>query len=75
MSPGYSPIMGITPVKGLLVDVGWGTYGFKSATISGKMLAELIATDKTPELIVPFRLSRFLENELVGEKATASVSH
>lgn len=75
MTPDYSPIMGVTPVKGFLVDVGWGTYGFKASPISGKMMAELIATGKTPELIAPFRLSRFVENDLVGEKGAASVGH
>ena len=29
MTPDYSPVMGFTPVDGFLVDVGWGTYGFK----------------------------------------------
>ncbi|MEE2619564.1 MAG: sarcosine oxidase subunit beta, partial [Candidatus Poribacteria bacterium] len=43
--------------------------------IAGKMLAESIATGKVPELILPFRLSRFAENELVGEKGAASVGH
>jgi len=38
------------------------------------MLAELIGTGKTPDLIAPFRLSRFAENDLVGEKGAASVS-
>lgn len=75
MTPDYSPIMGFTPIKGFLVDVGWGTYGFKASPISGKMMAELIATNKTPELIEPFRLSRFEENDLVGEKGAASVGH
>ena len=75
MPPDFSPIMGTTPVDGFLVDVGWGTYGFKSAPISGKMIAEMIATDKTPELIAPFRLSRFIENDLVGEKGAASVGN
>jgi sarcosine oxidase subunit beta len=75
MPPDYSPIMGVTPVEGFLVDVGWGTYGFKASPIAGKMLAELIATGKTPELIVPFRLSRFAENALVGEKGAAAVGH
>jgi sarcosine oxidase subunit beta len=28
MTPDFSPIMGITPVEGFLVDVGWGTYGW-----------------------------------------------
>jgi sarcosine oxidase subunit beta len=75
MPPDYSPLMGFTPVGGFLVDVGWGTYGFKASPIAGKILAELIATGTTPDLIVPFRLSRFVENDLVGEKGAASVGH
>ena len=60
--------MGFTPVGGFIVDVGWGTYGFKAGPVSGKRIAELIATGKTPDLIAPFRLSRFEEGELVGEE-------
>ncbi|MDA0747688.1 MAG: FAD-dependent oxidoreductase [bacterium] len=75
MTPDYSPIMGFTPVEGFLVDVGWGTYGFKASPICGKTMAELIATGKTPELIAPFRWSRFEEFDLVGEKGAASVGH
>ncbi len=44
MTPDYSPVMGFTPVEGFLVDVGWGTYGFKAGPVSGKRMAELIAT-------------------------------
>ncbi len=75
MTPDYSPVMGFTEVKGFLVDVGWGTYGFKASPIAGKTLAELIATNRTPDLIAPFRLARFYENDLVGEKGAASVGH
>jgi sarcosine oxidase subunit beta len=75
MTPDYSPIMGFTPVEGFFVDVGWGTYGFKAGPVSGKRMAELIATNSTPELLKPFRLSRFYENDLVGEKGAASVGH
>jgi sarcosine oxidase subunit beta len=75
MTPDFSPIMGFTPVKGFVQDVGWGTYGFKASPISGKMLAELIATNTTPVLIEPFALERFFKGELVGEKAAASVGH
>jgi len=75
MTPDYSPIMGFTPIEGFVVDVGWGTYGFKAGPVSGKRMAELIATGKTPDLIAPFRLSRFEEGELVGEKGAASVGH
>ena len=75
MTPDYSPIMGFTSVEGFLVDVGWGTYGFKASPVSGKRMAELITTGKTPDLLQPFRLSRFYENDLVGEKGAASVGH
>ena len=75
MTPDYSPVMGKTPVEGFLVDVGWGTYGFKATPVSGKRMAELIATGKTPDLLRPFRLSRFNEYDLVGEKGAASVGH
>jgi len=75
MTPDYSPIMGVTPVDGFLVDVGWGTYGFKAGPVSGEAMAELVATGKTPELIAPFALSRFGAGALVGEKGAASVGH
>ena len=75
MTPDYSPIMGFTPVEGFVVDVGWVTYGFKATPVSGKRMAELIATQRTPDLLKPFRLSRFGEYDLVGEKGAASVGH
>ena len=75
MTPDYSPIMGFTPVEGFFVDVGWGTYGFKASPIAGKMLAECIATKRTPDLITPFSLSRFNEFDLMGEAGAASVGH
>ena len=75
MTPDYSPVMGFTPVEGFTVDVGWGTYGFKAVPVSGKRMAELIATNKTPDILKPFRLSRFEEFDLVGEKGAASVGH
>jgi len=75
MTPDYSPIMGFTPVGGFVQDVGWGTYGFKASPICGKSMAELIATNRTPELIAPFSLERFSTGELVGEKAAAAVGH
>ena len=75
VSPDYSPIMGVTEVDGFIVDAGWGTYGFKAAPIVGKTLAELVATEKTPELIAPFALERFYDDRLVSELAAAAVSH
>ncbi|MBI3922721.1 MAG: FAD-dependent oxidoreductase, partial [Armatimonadetes bacterium] len=75
MTPDYAPIMGkVEEIEGFILDVGWGTYGFKAGPVSGKRIAELIATGKTPDLISPFALSRFYEGNLLGEKAAASVS-
>jgi sarcosine oxidase subunit beta len=75
MTPDFSPIIGEAPgVKGFILDVGWGTYGFKSGPVAGYRVAELIDTGRTPDLIRPFALSRFSEDRLVGEKAAAAVS-
>jgi sarcosine oxidase subunit beta len=75
LSPDYSPILGKTEVEGFHVSAGWGTYGFKAAPIVGKTLAELVATERTPDLIAPFALERFYEDRLVSELAAAAVSH
>jgi sarcosine oxidase, subunit beta len=76
MTPDYSPIMGESPeVKGFLMTVGWGTYGFKAGPASGALMAELITTGKTPKKLEPFGITRFYTDNLVGEKAAASVSH
>ncbi len=75
MTPDFSPIMGETPVENYYIDSGWGTWGFKATPVVGNRMAELIATGKVPDLIQPFRLSRFNEFKLVGEKGAASVGH
>ncbi|MCX6423406.1 MAG: FAD-dependent oxidoreductase [Actinobacteria bacterium] len=75
MTPDYSPIMGVTPVDGFLIDVGWGTYGFKAGPVSGEAMAALVATGRVPEIISAFDLARFADGRLVGEKGAASVGH
>jgi sarcosine oxidase, subunit beta len=75
LSPDYSPILGQTEVENFHVSAGWGTYGFKAAPIVGSTLAELVDTGRQPELIEPFKLERFYEDNLVSELAAAAVSH
>jgi len=75
MTPDYSPIIGTTPVDGFLVDVGWGTYGFKAGPAAGEAVAELVATQRVPKLIAGFDLARFGDGRLVGEKGAAAVGH
>src|SRR5262245_10575347 len=76
MTPDFAPIIGPADgVEGFYLDVGWGTYGFKAGPVAGHRTAELIATGKVPEILKPFALSRFANQEPVGEKAAAAVSH
>jgi sarcosine oxidase subunit beta len=76
MTPDFSPIIGTVPgVPGFILDVGWGTYGFKAGPVAGRRVAELIATGRTPPVLAPFSIERFATGSLIGEKAAAAVSH
>ena len=75
MTPDFAPIMGKTPVQGFYIDSGWGTWGFKATPVCGKTMAYTMANDRDHELIKGFRLSRFAEYELTGEKGAASVGN
>ena len=75
MTPDFAPIMGPTNVDGFLVDVGWGTYGFKAGPVAGEAMAECVATGRTPQIISSFGLDRFAQGCLVGEKGAAAVGH
>jgi len=75
MTPDFSPIMGRTPVDGFLIDIGWGTYGFKAGPVAGETMAELVATGRVPDLIKAFDLARFADGRLVGERGAAAVGH
>lgn len=75
MTPDFSPVMGLTPVENYYIDAGWGTWGFKATPVSGKRMAECVATGRQPDLLKPFALSRFANFDLVGEKGAASVGH
>ncbi len=71
MTPDMAPIIdGNDPYEGLYLDCGWGYFGFKSAPIAGKYVAQFMATGQCPEILKPFRLGRYRENRLMGEIAT-----
>ncbi len=73
MTPDYAPIMGPVPgLDGLVLNVGWGTYGFKAGPIGGKTTAEYVMTGRPPKLIEPFSITRFHDGRLVNEKGAAS---
>jgi sarcosine oxidase subunit beta len=67
--------MGLSPVQNYYLDAGWGTWGFKATPISGKTMAELVATGKVPALIQPFELERFYRFQQVNEAGATAASH
>ena len=71
MTPDYSPLLGVTELDRFYISSGWGTWGFKAIPISGLTMAELIATGKVPDLIVPFALDRFRWDRAIPERASA----
>ena len=75
MTPDFSPVMGKTPLKNYYIDAGWGTWGFKATPVSGKRMAETIASGRVPDVLQPFALDRFNSLTQVGEKGAASVGH
>jgi sarcosine oxidase subunit beta len=62
-----SPILGPTPVDGLLFNCGWGYTGFKATPASGWLMADSIANDRMHPLSQPFALSRFRDGSVVDE--------
>ena len=71
MTPDYSPLLGTTPIDGFYLSTGWGTWGFKAIPIGGKAMAELVATQRVPEIIAPLGLDRFVRDRCVSERASA----
>ena len=72
-TPDHSPLMGLTPVDGLYLSGGWGSYGFKAIPASGVTMAYTIARGTPHPLIEPFALSRFETGALIDEGASSGM--
>jgi sarcosine oxidase subunit beta len=70
-----SPIIGKTPVRGLYVNCGLGTGGFKATPGSGHVFAHTVARDEPHPINAPFSLERFTTGRLIDEAAAAAVAH
>jgi sarcosine oxidase, subunit beta len=75
VTPDRSPILGKTPVKGLYVNCGWGTGGFKATPGAGDLLAYTMAKDEPHWINAPYNLDRFRNGRLIDEAAAAAVAH
>ena len=73
--PNFSPIIGPAPVKGIFLNCGWGTGGFKAIPAGGTLLAHLLATGAHHEISRPFDLSRFASGRLIDEAAGSGIEH
>ena len=73
--PDACPIIGLTPVKGLYINCGWGTGGFKATPGSGWVMAYTVAQDRPHALNEALCLDRFYNGHLVDEHGAAGVAH
>ncbi len=75
VTPDRSPIIGPTPIRGLYVNAGWGTGGFKATPGSGHLFAWTLAHEEPHPIVAPFGLDRFESGRLIDESAAAAVAH
>lgn len=73
--PDSSPILGPIGPRGLFVNCGWGTGGFKAIPAGGFLLAHMLAKDEHHEVSKPFDVSRFAEGRLIDEAAGSGIAH
>lgn len=74
-TPDRSPIIAKTSVKGLYVNCGWGTGGFKATPGSAHLFSWTIAKDEPHPINAPFTIERFRDGLLIDEAAAAAVAH
>lgn len=70
-----SPVVSKTPVKGIMINCGWGTGGFKATPGSGHAFAESIAKGEMSDIAAPFSIDRHYDGYLIDEAAAAGVAH
>ena len=75
VTPDACPIIGLTPVKGLYINCGWGTGGFKATPGSGWVMAHTVAQDRPHALNEALSLDRFHTGHLIDEHGAAGVAH
>ncbi|BCG83260.1 sarcosine oxidase subunit beta family protein [Mesorhizobium sp. 113-3-3] len=72
MSMDGSPIIDLTPVEGLYLNLGWCYGGFKATPASGFCFAHLIATGQLHPVAAAYRLNRFATGRLIDERGNGA---
>jgi sarcosine oxidase, subunit beta len=75
ITPDRSPIIGPAGPRGLYLNCGWGTGGFKAIPGSGYATASLLTSGKAAHVVQPFGLERFAEGRMIDESAASAVTH
>jgi sarcosine oxidase subunit beta len=75
ITPDTSPIMGLTPMRNLYINCGWGTGGYKAIPAGGDTMAQTVVEDKPHPLIRAYDLARFERGALIDEGAASGVAH
>ncbi|WP_420145117.1 sarcosine oxidase subunit beta family protein [Sphingobium sp.] len=70
-----TPILGESPIRGLYLNCGWGTGGFKAIPAGGTCMAHQIATRQPHPLATAFGLERFTTGALIDEASASAIEH
>jgi sarcosine oxidase subunit beta len=75
ITPDTSPLMGLTPLRNLYINCGWGTGGYKAIPAGGDTMAYTVVHDRPHPLIRAYELERFERGALIDEGAASGVAH
>ncbi|HEX6844147.1 MAG TPA: FAD-binding oxidoreductase, partial [Actinomycetota bacterium] len=68
MTPDHHPVIGETPVEGLVVAAGFSGHGFQQGPMAGRLVAEVVVGGAARSVdIDALRFTRFAEEALVDE--------
>ncbi|MBL1422021.1 MAG: sarcosine oxidase subunit beta family protein [Alphaproteobacteria bacterium] len=70
-----TPIIGLTPVKGMYINCGFGTGGFKATPAGGWTLAYTLANDRPHKMNEDLSLKRFETGAFIDEMGAAGIAH
>ena len=73
VTPDYNPVIGFSPVPGVLVAAGFSGHGFKISPAVGELVADLLCVGISSDPDIPaqdFRFGRFADNDWLSSRNT-----